>query len=784
MFFRKKKKKKNKKNDDETLENEEMEADDDGDEEDDDDYVDNLDADEDGDEEDTESDNKGGDETVENADDDTKEDGKSGGEEADEAKEPKPELTPEEKKKKKQKMLMYIAVPAGLILVVVILMMMRGEAQPRLGLSTTDLDFGNSNAGMTFTIKNAATADSFFKKSVKPLKFKIKTEGIDNWIKVNPDSGVCDGTTKSIDVSINRELITPGNHVGELRISSNGGDEIVRALAQKDREKITITFPTTRYSTAINKKVTIGWTASAGASNSVDIELYLNGSKVETIVNNYKFRKKNTGTGQFAWKVGGNAVREGSNYSIKIVDSNEPQTFDEVGPLKITQPLTGISVLNETTNHQTPSTVQFIFSLRNQNNHAILFNPSEVDWKDIKIWENDEEIDYLESHALLYTQDDFQLQTMLVLDFSASMYDTKADINKMILSAKDLIDSLNETHQVGVIEFHRPDTPPALLQTFTTYKEAAKEAIDKFSAGKVYRDFSICWDAVKKGLNQFPKKSDPNVFKTLLFLSDGFDNSSYSSPEEIIELAKAKDVHIFVVGVGEVHEEERLKSVAFMTGGTYVHAENIDVLRQRFKQSIKDLKGQYKIKHITPKKPDDGTFTVRSEITYKDVIGDPVLYDEIEPKTIFTKTINGVLRFSAPSVIKYNRAEVFLWCEHAPRYINEFRFWIGAGKNCKVELTSFKDGGLCQDWILERGQDGWHKLTSPDKADPKQNLEFGDFGTICKIIITDIKDKGIVIPFKLDNSIYDMGQAFYGKNTKRKTKTWSTNIHVGQSNAY
>ena len=32
------------------------------------------------------------------------------------------------------------------------------------------------------------------------------------------------------------------------------------------------------------------------------------------------------------------------------------------------------------------------------------------------------------------------------------MYETNEDIDKMTLSAKDLIDSLNETHQVGVVE--------------------------------------------------------------------------------------------------------------------------------------------------------------------------------------------------------------------------------------------------------------------------------------------------------------------------------------------
>ncbi|WKZ20403.1 MAG: VWA domain-containing protein [Candidatus Jettenia sp. CY-1] len=679
------------------------------------------------------------------------------------------------KKKKKKK----IIIPLILIVItIVIILLLRRDASPILEISPSSLNFGNKETEMEFTIKNVAKAEGFFRPGVKHLEFDIDTRSLPNWIIVEPTTGSVLEKPSKIRVTVDRDNMPYGSTVKELKILTNAESGAVPILVQKDEEKLTLISPSTGTSIFVGDPKTIEWTATAGVSESVNIFLYSNEVNIGTIAENYNFKKEGAAQGSFNWKVD-DFIREGNNYAVRIEDANNPKLFDMAGPIKIIRPLRGITVLNQTTDHQFPNTIQFVFSLRDQNNHAILFDSNQVDWKNIKIWENKTEIDYLESHALLYTQDDFQLQVMIVLDFSASMYETNEDIDKMTLSAKDLIDSLNETHQIGVVEFHRPDEPPALLHAFTTYKNTVKKSIDNFSYGKIYRDFSSCWDAVQTGLKQFPEKPDPNIFKTLVFLSDGFDNSSFSTPDNVIALAKERDVHIYVLGIGPGSEEKVLETIALETGGTYVFSENINVLRERFKQIIKDVRGQYKIKYITPKKPEDGRFVVESETTYKGVTATPLLHDEIDPSSIFRKTIEGVIRFSTPSAIEDHQAEIFMWCEHAPRYVNKLRFRIGTDKPCNVVLTSSYDGGLCKDWTLNKETDGWYSLTSPDTTNTRYNLAFGAFGTICKIIVTDIDEEGFKIPFKFDNSIYDIGQAFYEEGNTSQTPDWSTDIIVG-----
>ncbi|MDN3513394.1 MAG: VWA domain-containing protein [Candidatus Brocadia sp.] len=679
-------------------------------------------------------------------------------------------------RKKKIKVL-CIVIPLVLLLIAAVILMLRRNVPPILDMSPIGLDFGNTKDEMAFTIKNTAKAKGFFQRGVIPLEFTINTRQAPRWLTVHPTSGTVEEEPEVITVKIDRRFLPPESTIEELRVTTNDEVRVVRILAYKEKDKIIITSPTLNSSFSIGDEISIEWSATSGVSNFVNIFLYLKGENIGTIARNYNYKKNSEGKGSFLWR--DSNLREDSGYAIRIEDAEDPTIFDDVGPIEIFQSLTAINVLNRTKDHQLPSTVQFIFSLRNQNNHAILFAAEKIDWKNIKIWENNKEVDYLESHALLYTQDDFPLQVMLVLDFSASMYETNEDINKMLVSVKDLIDSLEETHQIGVVEFHRPDEPPSVLQKFTSYKNAAKEAIDNFSTSKIYCDFSSCWDAVLKGLQQFPGRPDPNIFKTLVFLSDGFDNSSFNTPDDIIALAKDRDVHIFVVGVDNIRDENVLKNIAFETGGTYVHSENLYVLQERFKQTINDIKGQYKIKYISPKKPEDGRFKVTSEITYNGVTGAPLLEDEIDTSSIYGKTNVGVIRFTVPSDIKYNTAEIFMWCEHAPRYINDFHFWIGTDKPYQVMLTSSHGGGLCHGWTLNNLGDGWYRLTSPDPKDPRKYLEFGAFGTLCKIVVTDINEEGFVIPFKLDNSIYDRGQAFYGEGDTSQTGVWSTNIYVG-----
>ncbi|MHC4139225.1 MAG: VWA domain-containing protein [Planctomycetota bacterium] len=686
----------------------------------------------------------------------------------------------------------------ALIIVIVALLLIAGAVYvlsyysvPSLKVSLNDLNFRDGEREKGILLKN-----SFEKKGVFGIfnfgifnfgdgtsRFKIETGKDSSWISVNPTSGTFSEEKEIISIKIDWTKLSIGSHKGVINIKSDGGDKVITVSAKRGEDAITISTPSPNASFKIGSEVTLSWKATMGIFDFVNIYLLSNGCIVENLANYYQYRNDDESPGEFKWKLKQDLMPGGQEYTIKVEDAQNKKIFDEVYPVAIEYQFDKIQFKNVSNAHQTPSNVQYIFSLRDQYNHAVVIEPSELDWNSLKIWENEKAIDYLESRAFLSTQDDFQLQVMLVLDFSSSMKKNHNGIETMVKGAKSLIDSLKETHQIGVIEFHRPDAPPSILQPFVTNKSTAKDAITNFASGELYSDFSICWDAVYMGLEQFPSKHNPKVFRALLFLSDGFDNSSTGTPKNIIDLALKRNVHIYNIGVGKVHEENVLKDISKKTGGTYVHAKDICILLERFQTIIRDLGGQYKVSYITPKKPKDGVFNFKCEIVYKGLKSSPPLTGKIKAAAIYGDTSKGIIDFSTTLNKKHKKAEIFMWCEHTPRYVHEFHFYLEKIKPYTIKLVSENEGGLCENWEIVNEGNGWFRLTSPDPTNSKYDLEFGNSGTICKITVDKVIEDQTVISFKIDNSVYSLGQSFCGRQEfdVDAVGDCSTNINIVDS---
>ncbi len=673
--------------------------------------------------------------------------------------------------KKKIKKILSIATIA-LLPIAVVIFVLSYYSVPCINVTPNHLEFKDGEKEKLILVKNSFKKKGilgifnfgFFDFGDKASTFRVETGSDSSWITVDPMSGTVSEGQETLSIKIDRTKLAIGSHEGAINIKSSGGDRTITLLAKRGEDAITITTPLANTALNIGSEVTINWNATIGIFDFVDIALIANGCVIENIADYYQFRNDDESPGEFKWHLKQDLLPGGQGYTIRVEDAQNSEFSDIVSPVAIEYQFNRIVFKNIYRAHQTPSNVQYIFSLRDQYDHAVTIDPSEHDWNSLKIWENEKEIDYSESRAFLSSQDDFQLQVMLVLDFSSSMKKNYNGIETMVTGVKSLIASLKETHQIGVIEFHKPDAQPSILQPFVTSKSAAEDAVTKFAKEEIYSDFSNCWDAVYMGIEQFPEKHNPRVFRALLFLSDGFDNGSTSTPENIIGLALERNVHIYNIGVGKVHEEYVLKDISKQTGGTYVHAKDICVLLERFQNIIRDLGGQYKVSYITPKKPKDGVFKIKCEVSYKGLKTFPPLIGKIDATTIYGDTSNGIINFSTSLNTKQKRAEVFMWCEHTPRYVHEFHFFLEKINPYTITLVPENEGGLCDDWKIVNEGKGWFRLTSPDPTNPKYDLEFGNSGTVCKITVDKISEAQTIIPFKLDNSVYSLGQSFCGRH--------------------
>ncbi len=452
----------------------------------------------------------------------------------------------------------------------------------------------------------------------------------------------------------------------------------------------------------------------------------------------------------------------------------DPDSDDPFGSGSATE----IRFENVTANHQKPSKVQFIFSLRDRSGHAVLIPQSEFTGNvNIIIKEDGKAIDYTESHGFVHTAESFGMDVVLVLDYSASMAQNSG-IDTMLMGVDLILNGLAESHRVAILEFHdnNPSDNYSVLQEFTSNKEQARMAVENFT--DVYNGFSTCWDAVYSGLELFPDEDVASTYRALVFLSDGFDNSSTHVPDDIIYLAKNLGVNILNIGVGEniapINEQDLIR-IADQTGGRYYRANNLGELQGRFADIVDDLGGNYKISYITPK---DKTFHVDIWLEYDDKRTEQPISQQVNGAALVDSDRLGIISFNQP-LRHDDKADLFIFCEHMPRSITEFRFMLGLSGTIEldgpIQLIPTASGGLFSDgWSeVEIDNDGYFVTSGPE-------ISFGDFGNLFKISLKGLPEGTATIPMTFDNSIYSNGVLFYGGDPSELNTSgnWETTITI------
>lgn len=130
----------------------------------------------------------------------------------------------------------------------------------------------------------------------------------------------------------------------------------------------------------------------------------------------------------------------------------------------------------------------------------------------------------------------------------------------------------------------------AYMQTPMTFdRKTVKQMLDESELGLVGRKTAI-GDAIALAVKRFDLKDKSN--KVLLLLTDGQNTAGKISPEEALELAVAKDITIYTIGIGADSmvqqslwgnqrinpssdlDEKSLSQIAKETGGQYFRAKN------------------------------------------------------------------------------------------------------------------------------------------------------------------------------------------------------------------
>ena len=200
-----------------------------------------------------------------------------------------------------------------------------------------------------------------------------------------------------------------------------------------------------------------------------------------------------------------------------------------------------------------------------------------------------------------FSHEDSPLSLTVILDASGSMA-TKIDEARQ--AVVELLKTSNEKDEFGLVAF---GSKPRVAVDFTG---AADEVVT--TATSIQPDgFTSLWDGMYLGLLQQKKAS--HARRAIVVISDGGDNHSRYSEDEIKSVLEEADVQVYAIGIFDrflkTPEERngplRLDEITSVTGGRMIEVHDPADIQRAAREISLELRNQYVLGyHPTNRTPD------------------------------------------------------------------------------------------------------------------------------------------------------------------------------------
>jgi VWFA-related protein len=207
-----------------------------------------------------------------------------------------------------------------------------------------------------------------------------------------------------------------------------------------------------------------------------------------------------------------------------------------------------------------------------------------------------------------FKREDVPVSMGLIVDNSGSMRDKRAKVEAAALA---LVKDSNPQDEVFVVNFNDEaflDLPHG--RDFTSDIKEMEEALTRIDS----RGGTAMRDAIRMSIDHEKEKAHRDK-KVLVVVTDGNDNSSLISLENLVKASQQSGILIY--GIGLLSEEERreakraeraLAALAEATGGEVFFPKDVGEVDRIAHQVARDIRNQYTILY-TPSNPTmDGTF--------------------------------------------------------------------------------------------------------------------------------------------------------------------------------
>jgi VWFA-related protein len=205
----------------------------------------------------------------------------------------------------------------------------------------------------------------------------------------------------------------------------------------------------------------------------------------------------------------------------------------------------------------------------------------------------------------VFKREDVPVSMGLIVDNSGSMRDKREKVKDASLA---LVKDSNPHDEVFVVNFN----DEAYLDTkdFTSDIKEMEEALSKIDS----RGGTAMRDAIRMSIDHMKEKARKDK-RVLVVVTDGNDNASMISLENLVKSAQQSEVLIYTIGLlsDEEHREAKraeraLKALAQATGGETYFPKDVAEVDRIAHQVARDIRNQYTIAYSPSDQALDGTF--------------------------------------------------------------------------------------------------------------------------------------------------------------------------------
>jgi len=196
------------------------------------------------------------------------------------------------------------------------------------------------------------------------------------------------------------------------------------------------------------------------------------------------------------------------------------------------------------------------------------------------------------------------LTTLLVIDVSGSMLQA-GKLEAAKAAAKAYVDQMRPGDQAGVLAFN---TKVNYVQPVTADHAALAASIDNLNA----QNDTAMYDALSAGSKTL---KDVPGRKAVIVLTDGLDNVSKITSDQVVQDIGPSGLSISTIGLGDPGkmgvnsglDEAGLRNLADRAGGAYGYANDPDSLQALYGRYARALQSEYRFTYTSPAALRDGT---------------------------------------------------------------------------------------------------------------------------------------------------------------------------------